>query len=178
MIIYRLPTYKCPDIVWETPEVFLHLYKFLSIIYCSEDFESVFYNPRIIEEFFYFLLAVFRDFMIIEVIKSLSKAFSFHEDCVPAKPRLEALKGEKLEEGFIIINGFAPFVVVIVSVEMVFLAPLAAYFLFQSLIYFVSISAESFMASRAAECWLLTRSKTASSLSTPQGKSWGKSPSS
>src|SRR5262245_59758778 len=66
-----------------------------------------------------FRLLVRSDGRDFEIIKGCPVVVTLPENGLPAKARLHALQDEKFEEVMIIMNGHAPFMIVISNIEFV-----------------------------------------------------------
>ena len=84
------------------------------------NFESIANDAGIAKERSSFCGVVASDSGWIEAAEKLAVTFAFLEDSVPAKAGLRAFKDQELEPAAIVVDGNAPFFVVVLDVERVF----------------------------------------------------------
>ena len=116
-ILDRSAAHEVPDELVEGAKFFLHLEESLGVGDSGLDFETVTDDAGIAEEGARFFCVVARDFRGIETTKELAIAFALLEDGVPAEAGLRAFKDEEFEPDAIIVDGNAPFFVVVFGVE-------------------------------------------------------------
>jgi len=126
-VLERSPVNELPDEKVKPSELFLYPEKGSGIGDRRLDFEPVSYDLGIGKQSGNVFLGVPRDFLGIEIVKSLSIAFSLPENRGPAQSCLRALQNQKLEKVSVIVNGRAPFLVVIGLLQFAPTGPLTTF---------------------------------------------------
>jgi hypothetical protein len=104
---------EAPDVGVEIPKLFLHSEKGFSVLDRGGDFEPVAHDAGIGEELFDLSRVVFGDFFCVEIIKRLTIVIAFIQDCGPTQSGLRAFENEEFEQEPVIMDGDAPFFVVV-----------------------------------------------------------------
>jgi hypothetical protein len=110
---------ELPKISIEAAELLLDFQERLSILDGSADLEPVANNPRISQQLRNLLFIVLGDFNGIKVVKSQAVVLPFAQDGGPAETSLCTLQDEKFEQEAIIVDGNAPFLIMVSQVERI-----------------------------------------------------------
>ncbi len=92
----------------------------------GKDFEAVSNDTRVGEQAVDVTLLVRGNPLRVEIVERLAKVFAFVEDDGPAYAGLEAIEEKELEELTVVVDGDAPFGVVVFDHQRVGRAPRAA----------------------------------------------------
>ena len=114
--------HESPEIKIETSELFLHSQESARICNRGIDFKAIAANARVFQEHTNFLGIVAGYFVDQEIVENFAVASAFGENGVPAEAGLRAFKNEKFEEETVIVDGDAPFLIVIGNIDW-FLRP-------------------------------------------------------
>jgi len=104
---------EAPNVGVEISKLFLHGEECLSILDRGGDFEPVAHDAGISEQLFNLSQIVSGDFFSVEIIKGLTIVIAFIQDCGPTQSGLGAFENEEFEQEPVIMNGDAPFFVVV-----------------------------------------------------------------
>ncbi len=83
-------------------------------------------DASVMEQCVYFLRPVSRDDLRPEPVKGLPVVLALSQDRQPAQSRLGALQDEHLEKAKIVMEGYAPLMVMVVDIDRIVCAPLAS----------------------------------------------------
>jgi len=111
--IDRLAFNKTPEVFIEAAKLFLNGDKGLRIFDRRRDLQTVTNDSGIEQELLSLVLAVAGDLLRIELVKRSAIALALIQNRFPAKTGLSAFKDQKLEKFPVVVQGHAPFMVVI-----------------------------------------------------------------
>ena len=116
-ILERLAGDELPDVAVEGAEFFLDGEEGLGVGNGGGDFEAVADDAGIAKEFAGLAAAVAGDFAGVEMVEGGAIVFALVEDGFPAQAGLGALEDEEFEEEAVVVDGEAPFAVVVLDHE-------------------------------------------------------------
>ena len=124
--LHRLPGVALRRAINESPEVFVEGAELLfdrkngaRILDCGCDFQSIAHDAGVFQQALDAPLVVARDQRRIEVVECLAIAFALAQDGIPAKAGLRAFQHNEFEEPMIIVQRYAPFLVMVAAREVV-----------------------------------------------------------
>lgn len=115
----RLTVYESPDVGVEGAEFFLDLEEGLGVADGGFDFQAVANEAGVFEQRAYFAAIEAGNFFWIEVGENAAVVVAFFEHGVPTQASLDSFESEKFEEGAVVVDGDAPFFVVVGDAERV-----------------------------------------------------------
>lgn len=80
----------------------------------------------VLHEFFDLFFGVTGDFFYIKIIESFTKSLALFEHRYPRQARLHSLKDEHFEQAAVVVKRHAPFLIMVVDVNLIRAAPSAA----------------------------------------------------
>ena len=107
-----------PDKGVKTAELLLHSYKCTGIGDSALYFQSIAYDTRVEKQRGYFSIREPGDFCCIKFRKGRAIVFALVEDGRPGKARLRAFENQELEQNAIIMDGNAPFMIVVIGIDL------------------------------------------------------------
>ncbi len=112
-ILFRFAADETPKVGVETAKLFPDREKRFRILDRRRNFQPVPHDAGVAEQPFHIARAVARDLFRTKSIERLAIVLPFFENRRPAQPGLRALKDQKLKQLSIVMNGHAPFLIVI-----------------------------------------------------------------
>jgi len=109
---------KGPEVAIERAELLLHGEKGLRVRDCGGDLQAVAHDTRVGEEARDLAGVVTRDLPGVEIIEGAAVVFALVQDCGPTEPGLGALEDEELEQRAVVMQGHAPFGVVVGEIRL------------------------------------------------------------
>src|SRR6185369_6747986 len=109
----RLAVDEAPDVSVETAKLALHFAKTVRVRNGGIDLQPVANYPRVVQQRRDLSFVVTRDFRRIETVERLAIVVTFAQDCFPTQSGLCAFENQKLKQTRVVVNGHAPFLVVI-----------------------------------------------------------------
>ncbi len=112
-ILLWLAADKTPEVSVEAAKLFPDREKRFRILDRRRNFQPVAHDAGVAEQTFHIARAVARDLFRAKTVERLAIVLPFFENRRPAQPGLRALKDQKLKQLSIVMNGHAPFLIVI-----------------------------------------------------------------
>ena len=106
---------EAPAVGIEASELLLDGEKLARIAHRCRDLQPISNDRRVLRQCLNPLVGVARNLLRIEAAESATVAFALLEHDRPAQPRLRRFEHQKLEMLAIIVNGHAPFAIVILE---------------------------------------------------------------
>src|SRR3974390_2251438 len=113
----RLAAYELPNEGVKGAELLLDLQEGPGVGNGGLDFQGIADDPRVAKECADFLCVITGDFGRIETAEEFAVAFAFLENGVPTETGLGALEDEEFEPAAVVVDGDAPFLVVVTDAE-------------------------------------------------------------
>ena len=112
-ILFRFAADKTPEVSVEAAKLFPDREKRFRILDRRRNFQPVAHDAGVAEQPFHIARAVARDLFRAKTVERLAIVLPFFENRRPAQPGLRALEDQKLKQLSIVMNGHAPFLIVI-----------------------------------------------------------------
>jgi hypothetical protein len=122
-ILQRCAIYELPDIGIKAAEIPLHLDKCFGVDDGGFNLQPVADNSGIFKQPSQFPLSILRDHRGLEIVKGRPVVLALSQHGDPAQPGLRALEKEKLEKSSIIMEGRAPFAIMVGDIKRVIVGP-------------------------------------------------------
>jgi len=126
VILLRLSVAELPDEAVEAAERRLHFEKLPRVNYCGLHFQPVAHDARILQQRFYVISVVSGNAAGIEIIEGAAIVFALAQNGEPAQPGLGAFQNQEFEQAAVIVQRHGPFAVVIMLIQRIVAAPVAA----------------------------------------------------
>ena len=132
-IAYGLPIDESPNVPVEGSKPLPNDDESLGIADCRVDFEPVADYSTVLEQGCDFTGIVFRDFIIIEVVKRPAEVFPLIQDGAPAQAGLKAFEDQEFEQFPVVMDRSAPFLIMVLGHENIIRTPAIRFVFFHDL---------------------------------------------
>src|SRR3989338_3227841 len=107
---------KLPDERVKTAKFILHIEKLLGIDHRGSHLQAIAHDTSILQQRFYFICAISGNACRIEIIECGAIMVALAQNSDPAQARLSAFQNQEFEEGAVILQRPAPFLIVILPI--------------------------------------------------------------
>lgn len=128
VILYGLAVHEPPYVVGKASALLLNFEKRACVGAGTIYLTAIANDPGVLKQGIQLPVFVARNFIRVETVEKFSIALPLSQDRDPGEASLCPLEKQKLEELAFIAHGYSPFVIMIVDVERITAAPVAANF--------------------------------------------------
>ena len=122
-VLNRSSINELPDVMVKASKLFLYLQEGSGVSDGCVDFELVSYDLRINEQSGNVILGVLGDFQNVKIVKRFSITLSLSENGRPTQSCLRTFQNEKLEQASVVVNCYAPFIIMIGLFQIGLISP-------------------------------------------------------
>lgn len=108
-----------PEVAVKTPPLPLDGPEYPGVVYGRADFQLIADNAGILLQLIQFFRAVSADLLQLKAIESLSEGLLLVEDTLSGELRLEAFQNQHFKQLMVIVDGNAPFFIVVSDVKWI-----------------------------------------------------------